>query len=95
MKINPTGNANFITGNYRPGKVSAYTQTRAASRSDEALLSDEALSFSKVFAQTKEAVKAEESGRAERISEIKAQVQSGTYRVDSDKIADSILGFLV
>lgn len=36
-------------------------------------------------------VKSYESERADRVSELKAQIQNGTYKVDSEKLAKDLL----
>ena len=95
MKINPTGNPNFIQNSYRAGKVDAYKKSAALPGRDEAALSEEAISFSRVFSEVREAV-APARGEAEsgRIAALKAQVEAGTYRIDSEKLAESIIGDL-
>lgn len=92
MKINPMGNAGYISGNNRTGKVDAYKKSQLTPGSDEAVLSEEAVSFSKIFAQAKESVRSPED--QDRIADIKAQIQAGTYNVDSQDVAESILGDL-
>lgn len=94
MKINPTGNTNFISGNYRAGKMDAYKKSQSPASLDEAALSEEAVSFSKIFAQVKDAANTRSAADMERIADIKAKVQDGTYYVDSEDIAESILGDL-
>jgi negative regulator of flagellin synthesis FlgM len=39
--------------------------------------------------------KTEDAERAARVQELKAQVSSGQYQPDLDKVASSLLGFLV
>jgi negative regulator of flagellin synthesis FlgM len=93
MKINPAGGTGYIGGGYRAAKIGLYKNNIPAMGGDEAQLSSNALSFSKAMASAR----AEASSSADnlaRIEEIRQQVQAGTYRVDSDKIADSILGSL-
>lgn len=94
MKINstPSGNANFINGSYRAAKVSAYKTEQRMPGSDEALLSNEAVSFSRIFAEAREAADVRSPEELFRVADIKQQVQSGTYNVDSGEVADSILG---
>lgn len=92
MKINPTGNINPVQGGYRAGKLEAYGKTQSFFRSDEASLSQEAVVFSKVMSSIRESAESASPEEASRIALIKGQVQTGEYRVGSDKIADSILG---
>lgn len=94
MKINPTGSANYIQGGYRTGKLDSYKKSQSAGRSDSALLSGEAVAFSKVMASIRESDPALNPEEQSRVADIKSQVQSGEYRVDSSDIADSILGDL-
>lgn len=94
MKINPTGGPNFISGNYRSNKIDAYKKSQPVSSNDEATLSADALSFSKVFSEVKKSPVTQSPDELARIADIKAQVKAGIYQVDSDKIAESILGDL-
>lgn len=83
---------NLIPGSYR-AKANAYKQSVGLGR-DEAVLSEEALSFSKIFSEFREAAGAANAGQPERVADIRAQLQAGTYKVDSEKIAESLLGIL-
>lgn len=94
MKINPTGNAGFVNSAYRNSKVELYKQNQSVSRGDKAELSDEAISFSKAFSAAKSAAGIEDSDKADRIAQIKQQLQAGTYKVSSEDVAESILGNL-
>lgn len=94
MKINPIGGPGYIPGNNRARKIDAYRASALPPTRDEAALSEDAISFSKVFTEAKQALGAEAESRADRVASLKARVEDGTYRVDSDKIAESILGDL-
>ena len=85
MKINPVANPNILRS-YQASRMVPET-TRAPGRRDEVTFSEEALSFSKVMAQVEFRTKEERA----HIAEITNAVRQGEYRIDSGKIADSIL----
>lgn len=91
MKINGPGNTNFIADNYRARQIDAYKKSAGVPARDEAALSSEAISFSKVFTEAREALNLRGASDPSRIADIKERVQAGTYRVNSEDIADSIL----
>jgi negative regulator of flagellin synthesis FlgM len=84
MKINETGWVGAIN-NYQRQVESQHKDTGSkARRKDEVSISAEA----------KELLKAQEVGsnpeRAERIEDLKTQVSTGTYHVESHKLADKL-----
>ncbi|MCL2151621.1 MAG: flagellar biosynthesis anti-sigma factor FlgM [Oscillospiraceae bacterium] len=89
MKINPISNPSIIKS-YQPAKT-VPEKTKATGRRDEVVFSEEALSFSKAMAEAKDAIEFRSPEEKARIAEIAAAVRQGTYRVDSDKIAEKIL----
>lgn len=97
MKINPIIQQNIIQS-YRSTATSKTEKAKAPVGRDEVSFSEEGLSFSKVMADVKAQVSSgvNESASSSRIDEIKAQIQDGTYFVDSSIIAgkmiDSIVG---
>lgn len=93
MKINPIISSNVIQS-YGAGKIRSTERTASAYGSDEVSFSKEALSFSKLMSELKEQVEVSGADRQERIDELKTAVQNGSYRVDSGRVADSILGYL-
>lgn len=91
MKINSSPALSYIAGTqYNNQKAAAYKKAQG-SGSDELVLSKDALSFSKVYSSVREAAKTRSPEELDRIADIKARVQNGSYRVDSDKIAESLL----
>ncbi|NLB29866.1 MAG: flagellar biosynthesis anti-sigma factor FlgM [Clostridiales bacterium] len=91
MKINGIGGPNFVQGNYKINKASASEKYNAAQGGDKVSISDEAMSFSKVFAAAKQDANVRETDVKSRIETIREQIESGTYDVSSEDIADSIL----
>lgn len=83
---------------YSQYMVNRDIQPAAASRamvSDQVEISDSAKSFSATLRAAKEVFGAQDvqdASRAGRISAIKQQIDSGTYFIPADKIADKILG---
>ena len=95
MKINPTGTSNYITGARRVGNIGdAYKELSPLSSGDELAVSADALSFSKVFAAVKETNLAASVSLPARVSDIAARISDGSYHVDSEELAASILGDL-
>ncbi|MCH1640515.1 MULTISPECIES: flagellar biosynthesis anti-sigma factor FlgM [Paenibacillus] len=84
MKINETGRVGAINNYQRQVESQRKDTDSKARRKDEVSISAEA----------KELLKAQEGGispeRAERIEELKTQVSSGTYHVETGKIADKL-----
>lgn len=91
MKINGPGNINYVAGNYYARQINAYKKTAGLPARDEATLSSEAISFSKVFAAAREAFSAQETEDPTRIADIKERIQTGTYRVSSEDVAERML----
>lgn len=84
------GNIQALTGAYNVSSSSAsrYTRTVAeAKESDSVVLSGEAQSFSAMLAE----LRGMDDARTERVETLKSEVESGTYSVDSDKLALSLL----
>lgn len=84
------GNIQALTGAYNVSSSSASRYTRAAAdvkKGDEVTLSSEAQSFSAMLAE----LRGMDDARTERVDALKSEVEAGTYSVDSDKLALSLL----
>ena len=93
MKINPTGAPNYIAGGRRVcSTYEAQTKDSGFSSGDELTMSADVLSFSRVFAAVKEANLAASASEPTRVSDIASRIADGSYLVDSEAIAASILG---
>lgn len=90
MKINPLSNTNYIS-KYNAGKVKIPDKAMSSFTQDEVSFSEDAISFSKVFAELSNKVELRSPAESARISEVADLVRKGEYRVDSDKIAESML----
>ena len=73
--------------NTRPNPKSVERDTGAAAGADRVALSDRA----KELQAARAAVKAMDEVDHEKVARIKSQIQSGTYKVDADKIAEKML----
>jgi len=93
MKINPITNPNVLRS-YQATKPVKET-TKAASSRDEVTFSAEALSFSKAMTEAKEALEFRTPEEKAHIANLKEAVNNGTYRVDSEEIADKILSSIL
>lgn len=89
MKINPILGNNLINA-YKGSKV-APSRPQRESDLDSVSFSEEAVTFSATFAKIKEALDLRSPEETARIDEIARQVKDGSYRVDSEKIAEKII----
>jgi len=93
MKINPITNPNVLRS-YQSTKPTKET-TKSTSSRDEVTFSAEALSFSKAMTEAKEALEFRTPEEKAHIANLKEAVNNGTYRVDSEDIADKILSSIL
>ena len=98
MKISPNGNSIPIeayVNNVQDKKTSAPPKNKAADpgvKTDTVDISDTA----KRVSSAREELDRIPDVREDKVAELKAQIENGTYKVDSEKIADKMLkeGFL-
>ncbi|MFK5927713.1 MAG: flagellar biosynthesis anti-sigma factor FlgM [Desulfuromusa sp.] len=81
----PLGNLN------RTGKAGAAKKTDAAKKGDRVDFS----SALKDAAKAQETSTTQETARAEKLQELKSQIDSGTYKPDLNKVASSLLPFIM
>ena len=93
MKINPIINPNVLRS-YQTTKP-AKEAVPAVSGRDEVTFSAEALSFSKALTEAKETLEFRTPEEKAHIAGIKEAVSNGTYKVDSEDIADKILSSML
>jgi len=79
-----------ILRSYQAAK-SAPEKMRIHNGRDEVTFSEEALSFSKAMAEARDTIEFRTQEEKAHIADITAAVRQGTYRIDSDKIAEKIL----
>lgn len=89
MKIDPINNQSVFKNYQTVGKVAPKSEIDVPR--DAVTVSDEAQSFAKVLAEAKESIDVRTAEEKARIEEITLAVRQGTYRVDSDKVAEKIL----
>lgn len=75
----------------RAGKTANAKKADSAKSSDRVNFSEALQNASK----TQEVAVTQESARAEKIQALKAQIQNGTYQPDLEKVASSLLPFLM
>ena len=87
------GNKGFgpLANTQRSGSSGVAKKTDTAKNSDSVNFS----SALKNATRVQETVPTQESARAEKIQQLKAQIQDGTYQPDLDKVASSLLPFLM
>jgi negative regulator of flagellin synthesis FlgM len=88
-----SGNKGFspLTHTNRSGKTGEAKKTDAAKSSDR-------VDFSAALqnaTRSREVTVTQESARAEKIQALKAQIQDGTYQPDLEKVASSLLPFIM
>ncbi|MCI3921333.1 flagellar biosynthesis anti-sigma factor FlgM [Paenibacillus sp. TRM 82003] len=88
MKINETGRISSIQA-YNKGASSKDAKSLGGkgAAKDDVRISPEAM-------ELLEAQRSNAGQRSERIEELKASVQSGTYSVSADKVAEKLLPYL-
>ena len=59
---------------------------------DRVELSDDAKSFAAVIKQVKDRLETDADGGKKHMEDVARRIASGTYRVDSEKVAEKILG---
>jgi len=89
MKINPIFNPNILKSYQQASQVTS--KPEAPVSRDAVTVSDEAMTFSKILAEAKESMETRSPEEKARIEEIKLAVRQGTYKIDSDKVAEKIL----
>ena len=82
------------------GPVDALNKTRRVktSQNDESKSVSDRVDFSSVLQEatkTKETTPVVDQARAEKLQALKAQIDSGTYQPDLEKVAESLLKFIV
>ena len=93
MKINPITNPNILRS-YQANKP-LKEENKVASGRDQVIFSEEALSFSKALTEAREELELRTSEEKAHIANLKEAVRDGTYRVDSEEIADKILSSIL
>ena len=89
MKINPISNPNILTS-YMATKAPPAKQKTGGAH-DEVTFSSEVLNFSKAMEEARDVIEFRTQEERDHIAKLTESVRQGTYKVESDKIADKIL----
>ena len=89
MKINPLTNADILKS--YPTVAPVKPKPEATIGRNATTGSEETSRFAKVLTEAKEALEIRTPEEKARIEDIKQSVIRGTYKVDSDKVAEKIL----
>jgi len=89
MKINPIANPNILRSYQATQSVSE--KKAATGGRDQVSFSNEALSFSKALAEAREMLETRTPAEQSRIADVTDAVRQGSYRIDSEEIAEKIL----
>ncbi len=88
-----------IMGNRGFGPLGNVSQTgKSAATKKSAPVKSDSVDFSSVLqnaSQTRETSSAQSSARAEKLQALKEQIDSGCYQPDLEKVASSLLPFLL
>lgn len=85
MRIDAYNQVNQI---YNTDKKVKSKQVSKSSKRDEVEIS----SFGRAYQTARQAVSSEPDIREEKVADIKARIQNGTYEVSGEKFAEKILG---
>ena len=91
MRIEPSHISRVAQGSVSEvgrAEVNGARPTQSVAQGDQVVLSQRASEVQ----LAREALASAPQVRARRIAELKRQIQSGTFRVDADKVADKIIG---
>ena len=91
MKINSIPSSNMVES-YKSKTVQSTQKTQQHMESDRVELSDEAKSFAAVIKEVKDQLETPTDSESKRVEEVAKQIANGTYKVDSSKVAEKILG---
>ena len=88
-----TGNKGFgrLGSMNRAGNTGAANKSTAAKKSDRVDFSSALQSATKA----QDVSETRETARAEKLQALKAQIENGTYKPDLDKVASSLLPFML
>ncbi|AOZ93233.1 flagellar biosynthesis anti-sigma factor FlgM [Paenibacillus crassostreae] len=87
MKINETGRVGAINSYQRNIEAGRQNEDKKSRRKDEVTISAEAMEMLQATERSSN------SERAGQIQDLKQQVTSGTYQVDSSKLAEKLLPY--
>lgn len=85
MNIDKVNGSSFIQSYQKQMQVSKTEKTRPIQKEDELQISNQA---KEMYGKNIKEVE-----RQEKINALKAQVQSGDYKVDNEKVAEKIYGY--
>jgi negative regulator of flagellin synthesis FlgM len=86
MNIDKTTGSSFIQSYQKQMQVSPVERTKPVQKEDQLQISNRA----KEMFEKNSGV---DAARQEKIKELKAQIQSGDYQVNSEKVADKVFDF--
>jgi negative regulator of flagellin synthesis FlgM len=86
MKVNKPTGASLINSYLKQNQKPSLEQGKISSKKDQVQISDQA----KAMLENKVTV---EPARQEKVSQLKREVQSGEYKVDSQKVAEKLYQF--
>ncbi len=91
MKINSIPSSNMVES-YKGKSVNPAKKAEQSVAPDRVDLSDEAKSFASVIKEVKTQLDTRTEGETKHVEEVANQIANGTYKVDSSKVAEKILG---
>ncbi len=88
MRVNEPNRAGMINSYNNASKASSAKGDKVSMGKDEVQISDEALELLKLGEEPEAS-----PARKEKINELKASIDNGTYHVPSEKIAEKFISF--
>jgi flagellar biosynthesis anti-sigma factor FlgM len=91
LKINSIPPSNMVE-NYKSKTQRSTPVQESGYLSDRVELSEGAKSFASVIQEVKSKLDERDEGEKKHLKDVSEQIANGTYRVDSSKVAEKILG---
>ncbi|MGI5970208.1 MAG: flagellar biosynthesis anti-sigma factor FlgM [Oscillospiraceae bacterium] len=91
MKINSIPPSDIVES-YKGKAVRPAQQAECNIKPDRVELSDEAVSFTAVIKEVKDKLDERTDDEKMKIDDVARQIENGTYKVDSSKVAEKMLG---
>lgn len=94
MKINSINSSGLVQNYEKANRVKSGSNPRV-DRADSVELSDSAIAFAAAIREARKAEDVESPERSAKIAELTRQVRDGSYRVDSELIAEKMVSGLL
>ncbi|SMC35523.1 flagellar biosynthesis anti-sigma factor FlgM [Papillibacter cinnamivorans] len=93
MKINSITPGNMLES-YKGNQINRTQSSQQTGTVDRVELSEGAQNFASVIADVKDSLETRSPEEKKHIDQVASQIRNGTYKVDSSKIAEKMLGHI-